>query len=259
MTNFYIEYEINGKTYREENKSSVVSAEFDGERLRAFINAAKPTRVKKFYVQLPQRYERGMRCFVNGYQSWTDSKEFDIDGKMDTLTRLAEFSYKNAFMINSGLGRAGDSFYYEYPRKKGVFYGYSYAYLRKDDEVKLFASLSENEGFTIIRFDAAQGYVRFEKDLEGALINGKTLVADIAVLKGGYDEVFDKWFELNGVQCRTKERKCGYTTWYNYYGGITQSIVERDLKALSELPQKPDIFQIDDGHQKCIGESAIGW
>ena len=254
MTNFYIEYEINGKTYREENKSSVVSAEFDGERLRAFINAAKPTRVKKFYVQLPQKYERGMRCFVNGYQSWTDSKEFDIDGKMDTLTRLAEFSYKNAFMINSGLGRAGDSFYYEYPRKKGVFYGYSYAYLRKDDEVKLFASLSENEGFTIIRFDAAQGYVRLEKDLEGALINGKTLVADIAVLKGGYDEVFDKWFELNGVQCRTKERKCGYTTWYNYYGGITQSIVERDLKALSELPQKPDIFQIDDGHQKCIGE-----
>ena len=57
-----------------------------------------------------------------------------------------------------------------------------------------------------------------------------------------------------GVKCSQTEKKCGYTTWYNYYGSITEDIVIRDLEALSKLNEKVDIFQIDDGQQKAIGD-----
>ena len=57
-----------------------------------------------------------------------------------------------------------------------------------------------------------------------------------------------------GVQCTQKDKKCGYTTWYNYYGSITEDIVVRDLESLSKLDEKVDVFQIDDGYQKAIGD-----
>ena len=256
MVNYYIRYKCNGETYVAENsRTPHLKAEvsFTGGRLRAVLEADSEISVEKFYAEIPYDYKKGQFCFVNGYQSWTDSREFPIDSKMTTFTRLAEFSVKNIFVKNSGMGRAGDVFFNDYPRKKGVFYGYSYGYVREGDKVDLFASLSEREGYTVITFNAGKGFVRFEKDLEGVTFSGARTVLDAAVLSGGYDEVFDKWFNLMNVTC-AGSRKSGYTTWYNYYGGITEEIVERDLKSLSALKEKVDIFQIDDGHQKCIGE-----
>lgn len=49
----------------------------------------------------------------------------------------------------------------------------------------------------------------------------------------------------------------GYTTWYNYYGNVTEKIVKRDLQALLRLPERLDIFQIDDGYQNAIGDWLI--
>lgn len=49
----------------------------------------------------------------------------------------------------------------------------------------------------------------------------------------------------------------GYTTWYNYYGNVTEKIVKRDLQALLRLTEKLDIFQIDDGYQNAIGDWLI--
>ena len=256
MINYYLKYECEGRMYDScDTRAALASVDvsFDGSRLTATLRPVRPIEVKKFYVDIPYSYREGQFCFVNGYQSWTDSREYPIDSKMTTFTRLAEFSIKNVFMKNSGLGRAGDSFINRYPRKKGEFYGYSYGYLRQGDEVDLFASLGERNGYTIVRFDVKGGYVRFEKDLEGVTFDGESPILEAAVLNGGYDEVFDRWFDLMGIECRGS-RKSGYTTWYNYYGGITEEIVDRDLKALSALKEKVDIFQIDDGHQRCIGE-----
>lgn len=139
-------------------------------------------------------------------------------------------------------------------KKKGVFYGYSYGYVRLDDRVDLFASLEERTGYTIIRFNARKSQVIAEKDFEGVVFTGTTQLIDFVHLRGTYDEVFDRWFSLMHIQSRTTEHKSGYTTWYNYYRNIHADIVQRDLKALYSLPKKIDIFQIDDGYQKNVGD-----
>ena len=257
MTSFFVRYNLGGKTYETTSPACdglKVDVVFDGERLTASIDAAEGVTIDKFWVDIPYAYNANKRCFVNGYQSWTDSKEYAVDGHMDTFSRLAEWGVKSVFMRRTGLGRAGETFWREYPRKKGVFYGFSYGYVREGDKYDLFASLSEREGYTIVTFDVSAGIVRIEKDLEGETFGGESKVLDAVVLSGSHDEVFDRWFDAMGVKCSTIGRKSGYTTWYNYYGGVTQAIVERDLKALAEMPQKVDIFQIDDGHQACIGE-----
>ena len=41
-----------------------------------------------------------------------------------------------------------------------------------------------------------------------------------------------------GIAKPKVSRQCGYTTWYNYYTGVTEKIVERDLNAISELDTK---------------------
>ncbi len=85
---------------------------------------------------------------------------------------MKEMIVKSSFNATSGMGRAGDAFFCDYPRKKGVFYGWSYGYVREKDKVDLFASLSERNGYTIVRFDVKKSRVIAEKDFDGVVFSG---------------------------------------------------------------------------------------
>ncbi|MDE5670036.1 MAG: alpha-galactosidase [Eubacterium sp.] len=227
---------------------------FENGRLTAAIKTNDSIEIKKFCVVFPYTYSEKQAVFVNGYQSWTESREYGINDKMSDFSVFKELVVKSPFNAKSGMGRAGDLFFCRYPRKKGVFYGYSYGYVRCGKQIDLFASLSEKTGYTRIKFNVKKSQVIVEKDFDGVLFNGVKKMMDFVHLNGSYEEAFDKWFSLMNIQCRIKEKKSGYTTWYNYYRNINESIVERDLKALGDLPEKVDIFQIDDGYQKSIGD-----
>lgn len=60
-----------------------------------------------------------------------------------------------------------------------------------------------------------------------------------------------------GVTSRENKRRTGYTTWYNYYRGITEQIVNRDLNSIANQDTHFDCFQIDDGYQENIGDWLI--
>lgn len=257
MEKILINYTVKGKTFTaNELKSAHFSLEKqeNGCRTTMYLNAEEPLTIQKFQIIYPYRFNQNSRVFVNGYQSWTDSREYFIDEEMKELSRFTEFYVKTPLVQKIGIGKSGDYFICKYPRRKGLFYGWSYGYVRTNNRIDLFGSLSERCGFTIIRFDAENQQVIIEKELEGVTFTGRTLIADYAMLTDEYDTAFDKYFDLMGVQCTQKEKKCGYTTWYNYYGSITEDIVVRDLEALSKLDEKVDIFQIDDGYQKAIGD-----
>lgn len=118
----------------------------------------------------------------------------------------------------------------------------------------LLGSTDESSGYTIITFDCDGGFIRISKDFDGVIFNDDKKALSLAVIKGSYDLAFDKYFELMGIAKPKVSRQCGYTTWYNYYTGVTEKIVERDLNAISELDTKVDIFQIDDGYERTVGD-----
>ena len=213
--------------------------------------------ITEFSVSFKRPMEKAERIFSNGYQSWTLSREYAPDDKIRDFLFGADWLMNSVFMEKTGVNRAGDAIFITTPHKRGIFTSSSYGYIRKGETVEIYGSLSERTGFTFLEFDGINGTITVKKDLVGVKFSEKRRVLDLAVIKDTYNAAFDKYFELMGVTCRQKERLCGYTTWYNYYGNITEDIVRRDLKALSDFGERVDIFQIDDGYQAAIGDWLI--
>lgn len=257
MFSYSITYECNGEIFSSNKKETPhfrIKDSFLQGRFTADMITKNDIRIKEFKVIFPYYYKKDSVVFINGYQSWTDSREYFTSEKMSGFSKWKKWMLTKPVNAHTGLCRSGDAFFCKYPKGRGEFFGYSYGYVRNDENIDLFASLSESSGYTIVRFDVKKSSVTAEKDFDGVLFSGDSRLIDFVHLNGGYDEVFDKWFEMMNIQCRQTEKKCGYTTWYNYYGNVDENIVKRDLKALSALPEKVDIFQIDDGYQRCIGE-----
>lgn len=231
-----------------ENKNGVITGD---------IIPKEEIEITEFSISFKRPMGKDERIFSNGYQSWTLSREYAPNDKIRDFLFAADKLMNSVFMAKSGVNRAGDAIFIETPHKRGIFTSSSYGYIRKGESVEIYGSLSERTGFTFLEFDGINGTITVKKDLAGVKFSEKRRVLDFAVIKDTYNAAFDKYFELMDVICRQKERLCGYTTWYNYYGNITEDIVRRDLKALSDFGERVDIFQIDDGYQAAIGDWLI--
>lgn len=192
------------------------------------------------------------KVFVNGYQSWTHSKEYTKDMVQKGL-RLP---------VRRGLARTlasacGDYDFVNYSGRKGEFHSFSYTYVRKEQKFYFAGSLDEGQGYTIFRHYMNNGEMKIEKDLEGLVLkeNEKYKLFDIFFAEGDKDAVFDAYFDELGVKKPRVKKMCGYTSWYNLFGKIDENSIMRDLEGLSaKAGDVADIFQIDDGYQSAVGD-----
>lgn len=249
-------YKVNGTRKRTDNPVNDDFSVSVGESEKLVKVTLKPraaVEFEKFAVVMPYEFGKDERIFTNGYQSWTVTKEYAPDGKMDEF-RPRFLGFPKSKYKFLGLYAAGDLYWHDYPEQNGVFYGYSYGYVRKDRDIRLIGSLSEKSGYTLITYNTNNCTVTMEKDLEGVLFDSEKVVLEIATLNGDYDAVFDEYFAMMNIAKPRVKRSCGYTTWYNYYEAVTEEIVVRDLAAMSKIDTKIDIFQIDDGYQRTVGD-----
>lgn len=189
------------------------------------------------------------RIFLNGYQSWTACEETGIHEKRrDMLFCPSALNRKYAF------DRYADGSFYSASKKRGVLHGYSYAYVRRGSSFTLFGSLWERTGFTRFIFDCEKNRITAEKDCEGRVLTEEYQALSYAVYTGTEKEVFDAWFSELAVTAPEKEPVRGYTSWYNYYQDISEQLILKDLEGLKALPEKPHIFQIDDGFETYVGD-----
>lgn len=246
-------YTANGVNYSSnffETDHYSMSTVANNDHIRIVLNTkGAPLCNLKFKMTVPFSYDCNDRIFLNGYQSWTDCRELFIDeiGVNMHTARLIP-------LLFSPMGASGDYTFKKYDQRKGVFHGYSYAYIRNGETVNLFGSLSERSGYTIINTVCPESKIVFEKELEGVTIDGEYVLMDIIHFTGTMDEVFDKYFEVMKIEKPRAKRANGYTTWYNYYSNVNENIVINDLEALSKVDAKIDFFQIDDGFQTAVGD-----
>lgn len=241
------------KTTKIDNEDFSVAVNDSDGIISLTLKPNKKISFDKFEMTFDRQYKNTDRIFPNGYQSWTVSREYAPKDKMDEFNpRKFGVEKKNFNFL--GMWGAGDLTFHQYPEKGGIFYGYSYGYIRQGGDITLYGSLSERAGYTIITFDTNESTVNIEKDLEGVWFDGEKEVLSLAIIDGEYDNAFDKYFELMNIDKPKVKRSCGYTTWYNYYTGVTEDIVRRDLDSISKLDTKVDIFQIDDGYERTVGD-----
>ena len=189
------------------------------------------------------------RFFVNGYQSWTHCREQGRAGSTPGIGPLPELAVRAL-----GLRSYGDYDFVDYPRRPGLMHGESWCYLRKGERYRLLASLDERPGYTIFRYDAAQGRMEIFRDCAGVEPGGLFHAFDLFYAEGTEREVFDAWIAAMQIRPRTLEPIRGYTSWYNRYEDISQETIGRDLAGAAALLQPGDLFQIDDGWESAVGD-----
>jgi len=221
-------------------------------RLRAFVPLVLES------VVLQANYKAASpesRYFCNGFQSWTTSREYAYNERIPRLHPLLNAYSKNA----------GDYYLYKHPRKNGNLHAWTWTYWRNADRFHVLASLSENNGFTSFRFDTKEEQIFIEKDCQGYVLAADKDIELFDFLykeANGYIDYSDfmaeyarNWREkLESPRPAIAAPAMGWTSWYYYYANIDEKLLEENLNTFADKRLPIDIFQIDDGYQKAVGD-----
>ena len=221
--------------------------------LRIRLIPKRAIEIISFYAEREYAFGENSRFFANGFQSWTDTREFKKNDKMAGLGTIG----KSFFGKKLGMKYVGDYAFVTPEDEAGKFHSHGFAYVRNGKMLDFVGSLSDRNGYTIIYADMNQNTLRYVKDLEGIKIDKPYEILDLYFTKGEYDEVFDAYFSAMGVQPLTDEKIKGYTSWYNYYQDISETIILRDLASLSKYKEYVNTYQIDDGYETKVGDWLI--
>lgn len=249
---YKFEYTVNGgkKTATMPNEDFDLDIRESSDGLKVVLTPKTALDGVTFFFEREYPFTEQSRFFANGFQSWTDSKEFTADEKMAGLGPVGKSLFGKMF----GLKYVGDYTFVSPEKEAGLFHAISFAYVRNGDNYEFMGSLNDRTGYTIIYADMNEGKIRYAKDLDGVTIEQAYDVLDIFFAKGSYDFVFDRYFYALGVSPLTDKKIKGYTSWYNYYQNINQDIILRDLESLSVKADLVNTFQIDDGYQAAVGD-----
>lgn len=250
--NFNISYNIGKcrKTVDTPNEDVKWNTECTQDNLKITLLPQKELSNVEFYVENDYTFNSDSRFFANGFQSWTDSREFTVNDRIADLGLVGKSFFGRKF----GLKYVGDYTFVKPEENSGEFHSFSFAYVRNEKQLDFVGSLDERTGFTVIYADMNNDKIRYSKDLEGIKISEPYEILNLCFVKGEYDEVFDRYFELLNVKPRTTQKLKGYTSWYNYYQGINEEIILRDLNSILKEKEYVNVFQIDDGYQTAVGD-----
>ena len=180
--------------------------------------------------------------FLNGYQSWTDTKEYKLAKRLRNIKKSPHIITK-VF----ALAKYGDSTFYNYSIKKS--HGYDIFYSKGKCESFIF-NLNFKNAYLIIELIKDRKSIHLITDSKGIkLSKGETFTLFDYCYYEDYQqglEAFHEYFPKKGI-----DKIFGYTSWYNYYQNIDEKIIMRDLEALDK---RFNLCQIDDGYETFVGD-----
>ncbi|MCD8286764.1 MAG: alpha-galactosidase [Clostridia bacterium] len=204
-----------------------------GQRNVITVSAKEPVTLLSAAISIPHAYEKDERIFVNGYQSWTDTREFTAGESLKDITKLPKFLV-NMFSLDG----YGDSTFKKYRKK--VLHGYDVSWAKD-----FFAG----------SFNSANAYLIINHDVMGSRIVLESDISGLQLPAGGsiclFDFTLDKDFWLSMYPVKDIPDILGYTSWYNYYENINE---EKILSSLEQVGEPYELFQIDDGYESAVGD-----
>lgn len=216
-----------------------------GERWTVTVTPRTSIKLLTAELRVPMAITPTSRIFVNGYQTWTESRELGPRDRIPPLNRLAR----------SRCAMYGDYEFITNPGFPGRFHGWTYGYVRSEsDELTLFGSLAEHTGFTLVTVTVSAGRITLQKECGGVTPTQPYLLYDVYAGTGTDQETFGQYFSLLGLPAPRTPPLTGWTSWYNYYTGITPEIIYHNLDALASHHVPLDVVQIDDGWEHAVGD-----
>lgn len=214
------------------------------QRISLTIHPKTAIVLKRVELQFKNVYQAGERIFCNGFQSWSESREYEQTEHIPRLRRLAQ-PYLRYY---------GDEYIDGIQRGKGHLHSWTYSYIRREKNIRFVGSLLERTGFTLIEHEPQKQLLRVKKDCAELHLKHSYPTFDLLLMDGPEAQVFDQYFSL--LECPKPQTPLltGWTSWYNYYTNISEDILTKNLEAIAEREVPFDVFQIDDGYQEKVGD-----
>ncbi|MBE6530441.1 MAG: alpha-galactosidase [Ruminococcaceae bacterium] len=239
-----IQYRVGRKGFSTKESNAQLQIEEKKTENRHTVTITAKTDLKLKYAggKTGVRLTGKDRFFLNGYQSWTDSKEsirLEVENNIYRLppSLIRRFSFD----------RYGDAKFYFYFRP--LLHGYDVFYSRGKNN-SFFFNMNSAVSYLIFQVSRWTGKVYYMADLRGlSLRAGESLTVLDYCFAPDYEsgvQLFRKMFSV-----KTPEKIFGYTSWYNYYQDINEAQILRDLEALDD---RFNLFQIDDGYETYVGD-----
>ena len=244
MSMFTIRYTLSGKSRSatESNDDFELITKDENNRHTVTLCAKKEICLSLFTESFPFSPDKNDLYFLNGYQSWTDTKEFTPSERERNVNKLPRSLVKK-FAFDS----YGDASFYAYG--KNLKHSYDIFYCKGKHE-RFILNLNYPLSYLLIELDKKKKTIKLSCDFNGFKIAAGTTftVADYY----SADSVADGMEYFKTVfPCKDTPKIFGYTSWYNYYQNITEEILLRDLDALDK---QFNLFQIDDGYETKVGD-----
>ncbi|KAI9274211.1 glycoside hydrolase superfamily [Sporodiniella umbellata] len=193
------------------------------------------------------------RMLANGFQSWSQARELSVNDKIQAIpSSVAWYTQMNL---------QGDYDFFKHTGEQGYIHSNSFTHFRDvKNVVSFFGSISEAYGYTYFLGDFNANRLSIYKDVQGMVLaaGDEVGLVRVFVAQGVSAEasLWDTYAEFYPDRRAVKDNAhvSGWTSWYNYYGDISEQIVEENLAALQKHAYPIDIFQIDDGFQTAIGD-----
>lgn len=200
-------------------------------------------------LTLPWPVAASEPCFVNGYQTWTESRFFAPQDRLQGLNPWWRPVWRRYRMQ-----QYGDYFFRAYSGKPGQFHSHTYTYVRSGSTCRFIGAVGEEAGFTVFQYDVPAQQLCAEVDAEGLRLDAPVAILDLVTATGTPRAVFDAWASQQPRPRPSVPVITGWTSWYQYYTGITEAIVQENLAAFVKHRVPIDLFQIDDGYQQAVGD-----
>jgi hypothetical protein len=155
--------------------------------------------------------------------------------------------------------------YFDHTGEKGQIHSSSYTHFRDiKNNFTFIGSLAEESGYTYFKCDFAANTFTIHKDAAGKTLrpNQEIELIKVLILHGNDQEsqiwdTYASYFQderyIAGDE-NPQRHVNGWTSWYYYYGDVSEEIVVKNLNAIMERKYPINIFQIDDGFQTAIGD-----
>ena len=225
-----------------ENEDFSLNSKVAGHRTTITLTAKEDITLGQADTFLEFKVNNQDLYFLNGYQSWTDTKEFKLSKKLRNINNGPHLISKIF-----ALKQYGDVLFYKYSRNKS--HGYDVFYSKGQNESFIY-SLNYETAYLIIELIKNTKQTHLTSDTKGIkLKKGESVTLFDYCFYDSFEEglkAFNEQFPKRGV-----EKLFGYTSWYNYYQNITEDIILRDLEALDE---RFNLCQIDDGYEAFVGD-----
>ena len=236
--------------------------DWSGELIELSIEAHARVELTGLRLRFAHDFTRES-ILMNGYQSWTDTREFSSRSIMPGIKQIPR-----GIVAQWVLDGGGDYKFVDYTGRPGHLHGFTYAVFGNADSLVLLASLDERGGFTLISTDPQEKTVTIAPELPARPLEAgeRRLIGRFVRIEAEGDDAreraYDRWFELSGIKPRPAAPLIGYSSWYRHYDDIDVANILGDLAGVVEAFSTPELkvlgsaggfdalrpcFQIDDG------------